>query len=567
MINNPKNTSCYFCAAAFIHQIKKNIIFSFSVLSLLFSLPVTAQITERERPAEWDNLITGARFMDRFLPMQGENLTSETWGADYTVPRFIDNGIEDRVWSYWGGNIIQDSDSLYHLLVCGWLEMSPKGHMEWPQSYVFNTVSENLNGPYTLRNVIGKGHNPEVYQLSDGRYVLYVIDGRYVTDDLNGVWEPGKFEFNPRDRKIIEGLSNLSFARRDDGSFIMVCRGGGIWISKDGLSEYAQITDKSVYPDVDGHFEDPVIWRDSVQYHMIVNDWLGRIAYYLRSKNGIEWVIDPGEAYMPGIAFHADGHKEDWFKYERIKIYQDESGRAIQANFAVIDTIKWDDKPHDNHSSKNITIPLNPGVLLEVLNQKPITTSTREIRVKIKAEAGFDPQKEIDLSTLRFGSSEAVNWGKGASVLKTENDGADLIVVFEGENSGITPDEFAPKLIGNYKDGSLLFGYARVPYIEYIEPVLSARAPVFTNNGTELEGSIEIENFGQVASGDAFFKIEQLEGDKKQLLAREKMAGLQPYEKKSYAFRVKKKGIIPDETPLLITIYTKDKVLSTFRMN
>ena len=36
--------------------------------SFLFA-PVHAQITERERPAEWQHLVKGARFMDRFLPM------------------------------------------------------------------------------------------------------------------------------------------------------------------------------------------------------------------------------------------------------------------------------------------------------------------------------------------------------------------------------------------------------------------------------------------------------------------------------------------------------------------
>ena len=32
----------------------------------LAPLPLTAQITERERPAEWKHLITGGRYMDRF---------------------------------------------------------------------------------------------------------------------------------------------------------------------------------------------------------------------------------------------------------------------------------------------------------------------------------------------------------------------------------------------------------------------------------------------------------------------------------------------------------------------
>lgn len=173
---------------------------------LLMSGQAFSQIIERERPKEWDQLVDGARFVDRFLPMEGNVLSSDTWGVDGVCPRYIDNGIEDRVWSYWGGNIKKAEDGLYHLFVCGWLESSEKGHGEWPNSIVFNTVSDNLTGPFKLRNVIGKGHNPEVYQLRDGRYVLYVIDGYYITDDINGNWEYGKFDFNPRDRRIIEGL-------------------------------------------------------------------------------------------------------------------------------------------------------------------------------------------------------------------------------------------------------------------------------------------------------------------------------------------------------------------------
>jgi hypothetical protein len=352
------------------------------------------QITVRERPAAWDGLVKGARFIDRFLPMQGKTLSSDTWGADCVLPRYTDNGMEDRVWSYWGGNMKRGDDGKYHLFVCGWLECSPKGHMEWPDSYVFNAVCDSPAGPFKVRNVIGKGHNPEVFQLKDGRYVLYVIDGRYVTDDINGLWEYGKFDFNPRDRSVIEGLSNLSFVQREDGSYLMVCRGGGIWVSETGLSEYGQVTDKRVYPDVEGRFEDPVVWRDHVQYHLIVNDWYGRIAFYLRSKDGIKWVVDPGEAYTPGIAVHEDGLTEDWFKYERLKIYQDEYGRAIQANFAVIDTLKHEDMPFDRHSSKNIAIPLNPGLLLTVPDTKPVTPSTKTIRLRIHAEDGFNPQTE-----------------------------------------------------------------------------------------------------------------------------------------------------------------------------
>ena len=543
-------------------------LFKFALLGVMFLISHSSfsQITERERPAEWKQLVKGARFMDRFLPMKGNVLSSDTWGADCVLPRYVDNGIEDGIWSYWGGNIRKGEDGKYHLFVCGWLECSPKGHMEWPNSYVFHTVSDNLTGPFKPVRIIGKGHNPEMFRAKDGRYVVYVIDGRYVSDDLNGKWEYGKFDFNARDRRIIEGLSNLSFAQREDSSYVMVCRGGGIWVSRDGLSEYNQLTDKRVYPDVDGRFEDPVIWRDHIQYHLIVNDWLGRIAFYLRSKDGVNWVVDPGEAYMPGVAVHADGQVEDWFKYERLKVYQDKYGRAIQANFAVIDTLKNEDKPFDHHSSKNISIPLNPGLLLTILDEKPITSGTKTIRVKIQAEEGFNPQTDIDVNSLRFGASEEVNYGRGCQVLTTENAGKDLIVTFNGKGNGITKDEFAPKLIGKYKDGRMLYGYARLPYIDYIEPILSARAPVFTKSGKGLECTVEVQNFGQVSSKKALVEVGYKQEGKTIKVASGMVPALKPYEKTDILLSAKDRFEEGKEYDLIVTLYSGKKVLSTFNL-
>ena len=90
---------------------------------------------------------------------------------------------------------------------------------------------------------------------------------------------------------------------------------------------------------------------------------------------------------------------------------------------------------------------MNPGLLLTILDEKPITSGTKTIRVKIQAEEGFNPQTDIDVNSLRFGASEEVNYGRGCQVLTTENAGKDLIVTFNGKGNGITKDEFAPKLI------------------------------------------------------------------------------------------------------------------------
>jgi len=500
--------------------------------SCLFTLDANAQTVARERPDEWNKLVYGGRFMDRFLamPVQGE-LTGETWGADNVKPRYIDNGIEDREWSYWGGNAVLGTDRKYHLFVCRWREDSRRGHAEWRNSIVVHAVADISTGPYKVKDTIGPGHNPEVFQLKDGRYVIYVIDGYYIANSVDGPWQRNKFEFNQRDRRIIEGLSNLSFARREDGSYLMVCRGGGIWFSKTGISTYNQVTDKRVYPPVAGNFEDPVVWRTPIQYHMIVNDWRGRIAYYLRSKDGINWKIEPGEAYMPGIAKYEDRTVVDWFKYERIKVLQDKNGRAMQADFAVIDVLKGQDRGSDIHSSKHICIPLTVGRLLTILDKEHITAETKTIRVKIAAEDGFNPHTDIDMDSLRFGASEEVNFGRGSKVTKTERSGDDLIVTYNGTGNGITDDNFAAKMLGKTSSGKLLFGYARLPWVNYLEPALSPLAPIITKKDNGFNIAVEVQNFGQVSSEPADIKIVYSTDDKVVEVAAGTVPLLKPFQK------------------------------------
>ncbi len=528
-----------------------------------YTINISGQITERERPKEWGQLVPGARFMDRFLPMPKGILSSDTWGAKNVIPRYTDNGIEDRINSYWGGNIVLGDDQKYHLFVCGWKESSPKGHGEWPNSIVYHTICDNSTGPFLIKDTIGPGHNPEIFRAKNGSYVIYVINGYYLSDHLNGPWTYHKFEFDKRDRPIIEGLSNLTFSKREDGSFLMVCRGGGIWISETGLSAYKQISDRRVYPAVAGEFEDPVVWRDHIQYHLIVNDWLGRIAFYQRSKDGVHWVTDPGEAYTTGFSIHEDGRVENWFKYERIKILQDKYGRAIQANFAVIDTLKAEDKPNDNHSSKNISIPLNPGLLLTMLNSKPIDKKTKKIQLKITAEKGFNPHTDIDINSLRFGSSSEVNFGRGCIVSGVKKSGPDLIVTFNALGNGITEEEFAPKLIGKSVSGKLLYGYTRLPWINYNESILSARMPVFSAGS----GTIEVQNFGQVSSKQAILKIYLQKAGTQIEIGSEEISPLNAYEKTNVAVDLDDTYEKGEECHFMITIQETNKPVSIFEFS
>ena len=484
---------------------------------LLFVFAMMAAVTNAQ------TLATGGQFMDLLLPMEGSVAATESdWGTaagentepkyagtwEGTLGRWKDNGIEDTERSYWGGNIVKGSDSKFHIYVSGWPESTAKGHMAWSSaSRVYHVISDNVWGPYTYVSDIGAGHNSEIYKTGD-TYVIYHIEplGIYTSTTLGSSWTSGEFLYDKRDRILIAGdntetsLSNCSFAKREDGSFVMIDRGGGIWVSRDGLTDpWHQLTNASVYLNSEiknrGYLEDPVIWRDHLQYHMIVNDWNARYAYYYRSLDGLHWTKEAGKAYTGEDPFakHENGDVEKWHKYERPRVYQDDLGRAIRMNFAVIDCVKQSDLGSDMHSSKNINMPLTKQLLLEVQ-----TVSSTSATVLVKAEAGFDPKTDLNFSSLKFGSHDKVNYGNGFSYSSHAASGDNVVITFTGSAGSINDGEWAPKMLGQKTDGSIAFGYAKMPGIDYKPAMLSAVTPLIAADGTVQ--SVSVTNYGQSAS-------------------------------------------------------------------
>lgn len=449
-----------------------------------------------------EGLVRGAAFKDLIEPIPiHDGLETNVWGGDNVKPRDAHNGLEDAKWSYWCTSVVHGPDGKEHMFVCRWLEASPKGHREWPRSQLVRAVADKPTGPFTVVQEIGPGHNAEVYRAKDGTYVVYVIGNSYQARTLEGPWTPVKLQFDHGGRKPVD-LSNCTFAPREDGSVLMVSRTGEVWISPDGLKPFVRHTNGSVYPPIKGAFEDPVVWRDAVQYHLIVNDWFGRTAYYLRSRDGMHWVWDDGRAYDQDVVRHPDGHIEGWHKLERPKVRQDAFGRATHFYLAGIDIAKEEDFGGDNHSSKSLALPLTVGRRLAILDAQPIAAGTREIRVAVKAEPGFDPAADIDLDSLRFGAAKAVNFGRGFKVKETSSaGGGDLTLTFAGEEHGLTAEDFAAKLLGRTRKGGVLHGYARLPGVNYLAPILSARKPVLVRrDAANLEASVAVGNLGQIKS-------------------------------------------------------------------
>ena len=432
---------------------------------LVFAVPpiASAQIVERPRPAGWERLVPGGRFMDRFEPASviGNGWTINCWGGDNVKPRDVRNGIEDAAYSYWGGNITKVGRE-YHLFVARWKECETRGHMFWPHSEIAHAVSARPDGDFKVVEVLGKGHNPELFRCKDGSWAVYCVNDRkpcqamlYRAKEIGGPWTYERMLLDLDGKTMIEGESNFSFCARPDGSVLAVCRGGGIWLSEDGLKPFVRKSEGRVYPDVAGRFEDPVLWRDEVQYHIIVNDWLGRVAWKLVSPDGFSWTTLPGEAYTPGIAKTAVGGKivdNDWFKYERMRVLQDEHGRVIQANFAVIDCAKKYDRGSDIHSSKNITIPMNPGRRVESFRK-----TRKGWEMRIRSERGFNSLTDVDVESLILGPQSMVAFGAGVKAIGTAEAAGDLVVIFPL----VELDSPVVEALGREKSGRLFFATCR----------------------------------------------------------------------------------------------------------
>lgn len=186
-------------------------------------------------------------------------------------------------------------------------------------------------------------------------------------------------------------------------------------------------------------------------------------AIYLRSPDGIHWKCDPGLSYDQTVTRYADGTTTTWYKLERPHVIQDDYGRATHLSLAVMDVAKREDLGGDNHSSKNIILPLVVHKRLTLLNSSAITSETESIRVLIRTEEDFDAASDLKLESLRFGASEEVNYGRGCGLRGVENHDKGVILEFNASGHGFTQESFAGKLLGETKKGELVIGFTKLP--------------------------------------------------------------------------------------------------------
>lgn len=499
--------------------------------------------------ANSDGLVHGGEFQDLILPLptRDQRIPPE-WGTEESRVRDAFYGIEDNEYSYWGGNPILGNDGRYHCFVARWPEDTPKGHFDWRTSTVAHAVADDPLGPWTVNGEAypyirngGMGHNPEVRRLKDGQWGMFLNGGDVLlTDgtDINGKWiEAGKLteseDWFPHRRYN----ANPSFINpRPDGSLVFCSRLGSIGFLPDGdpLSPLEGVN-PGIYPTYEGGPEDPVIWKTGHQYHVVFNYWKVRLAVKLRSHDGVNWELDPGVAYTQLAEKYTDGTVVPWYKAERPKVIQDEHGRATHISLAFIDVIKYEDLSDDNHSSKHVTFPLVVEGLTEILNKNPITQKTKQVRIKLIAEKGFNPTTDLDVDSLVFGDPKEVNYGRGMKAVRSVPQGENLVITFKGDGSGISTDSFTGKILGKKSDGSVYYAYPRLPgFLD--DPAILAVSPLrLIEDDTGVALTFIVKNFGLERSRPATLTIDY---PTHQLDVR--VPALDSYEEQSYSISVAK---------------------------
>jgi hypothetical protein len=475
----------------------------------------------------------GGQFKDLILPTPIINrLTSKgIWGHPNVLPRDIENGMESNDFHFWGGNPVKNDDGRYHIITDRW-PAENKFSPGWHGSEGVHYVSDNPLGPYkTSGVVVGRMHNAETIRLPDGKYAVAGMNNRiFLADKMEGPWEgAGKMELDTNGFRPPTNLgANVTYTLRPDNSIVAFRKNGDFTVSNTGIKGPFKIIATDTYESNDGYAEDPVIWRSRHQYHVIYNKAQLERSLYMRSLNGIDWKNEYGYPYIAGAPLaYTDGTVNKWHELERPKVIRDDLGRASHLCMGVTDYHR-NQSNLPKYGSKSLIIPLQTEKLIHILSDGPITEKTKQIRLRIESEKGFDARNDLKIESLRFGSDSVVNFGGGCVPVGSKVDGSDLIVTFEGEH-GMTHHDYDFKLLGRGENDSLVFGYALLPGKSPAAATLIC-LPLRFDNKVFL--SSKVENFGHSDSKPQHvYLCRNVKGaDKRVLLKKINISALKPYE-------------------------------------
>lgn len=312
--------------------------------------------------------------------------------SDNMQPIPLNSGFKMEGYWVWCGSVIQGEDGRYHMFASRWPQSLP--HHTWMfASEIVRAVSDTPIGPFQFEEVVLKPrgakywdgrctHNPFIRKYKD-QYILYymgsthpfedVKDGEVIEKDdkrcivgrankrvgmavSDSVYGPWKRLDKPILDIRIDSFdsyltSNPAACINEDGSVLLMYKARsyegntyskmkiGVAYAKYYDAEYVRYSDMPVF-DESVHIEDPYIWRDKDQYHLIAKDMEGNICgekyggVFATSSDGMKWYMEKGNLSYTRNILWENGIKEQLFKMERPFILQ-EDGVDKAMYFAV----------------------------------------------------------------------------------------------------------------------------------------------------------------------------------------------------------------------------------------
>jgi hypothetical protein len=160
--------------------------------------------------------------------------------------------------------------------------------------------------------------------------------------------------------------------------------------------------------------------------------------------------------------------------------------------------------------------------------------------VALEAEKGFNPSKDVDPKSLRFGAPSKVDFGKTSAPLSVKANGSHLVAEFSAADCGFESSDQTAKLLAADRKGGLVFGYAPLPDEPAEYPLLSADGKIEadTIQGDTRALTVKVENFGLAKSPASNAQLLVHAEGKQPSSFTAALPALAPYEAATVKFRI-----------------------------
>jgi hypothetical protein len=399
--------------------------------------------------------------------------------ADRLLPSPTEPAFELPDHYVWGADVVQGPDGRYHLFAARWPHDAGPFNDAWgTDSEIVRATADTPVGPFSLAETVVEpwAHNPDILRIGD-RYVLYYLGPGWEVHLLVAEHPAGPWTHHETG---IGAPANPTAAVRDDGTIVLVIkqtdddlgRRYDCYLAEEIAGPYT-LANKQVFSLAPtGPTEDMTIWNAGGFFHLVSNwgpkaDFSATEGFHALSRDGVEWQVPERADAFPLRVEYDDGSVTDFGdggSLERVKVYAP-GGTATHMYRAVAPEGKTGATPASNTWSMVTPLRRPLSVEIETAGADPARIdpdAEDALRVSV-SHPEISPDR-IDAGSLRLGSVDAVNDGRGArpTAVAATNAGLTLRVPTTGLGFEATSIDYLLKVVGESVGDELLSGYERV---------------------------------------------------------------------------------------------------------